>query len=305
MRAGIESVAESPERCETIVVIDHSPALLERALAELSDERGRVRVLGNDGRQGLSGARNTGVLAAEGDYLAFLDDDATARPGWLGALLAPVLDDPAVQVVGGTAKPVWPSTVLPERLLLPEELFWVIGCSHRGLPEQRAEVRNVIGCSMLFRRSAVIAVGGFDLDTGRVGSTPLGCEETELCIRLTTASPGSKTVLEPSATVDHMVTAGRVTWRYLRQRSYREGVSKAIVARRHGANLALSTERSYLRTAIPSAMWRELRAIGRGGARRSAAIVIAVMFWGLGYVRAGFAGRGGPIVADPRFTGAL
>lgn len=285
------------------MVIDHSPTLFERARAELSDELGRVLVLSNDGKQGLSGARNTGVLAAAGEYLAFLDDDATAREGWLTALLAPVRDDPSVRVVGGTAVPVWPALARPASRLLPAELLWVVGCSHRGLPTTRAEVRNVIGCSMLFERAAVIAAGGFDLETGRVGSTPLGCEETELCIRLRTQSPGSRIVLEPSAVVDHMVTAGRVTWRYLRQRSYREGVSKAIVARRHGANLALSTERSYLRTTIPRALVRELKSLGRGGAARALALVTSVVFAGLGYARGRIAGRGGPVIADPRFGG--
>ena len=66
-----------------------------------------VRVLPNAHRQGLSGARNTAVAAASGDVVVFLDDDAAARPGWLGALLAPYAD-PDVVAVGGVAHPRLP-----------------------------------------------------------------------------------------------------------------------------------------------------------------------------------------------------
>jgi glycosyltransferase involved in cell wall biosynthesis len=37
---------------------------------------------------GIASARNAGVAAARGPWIAFLDDDETAAPGWLAALLA-------------------------------------------------------------------------------------------------------------------------------------------------------------------------------------------------------------------------
>src|SRR5436309_12820458 len=69
---------------EIIVVIDHNPDLLARAQAELRE----VVILANAGQPGLSGARNSGIAAARGDVIAFLDDDAIASPEWIEHLIA-------------------------------------------------------------------------------------------------------------------------------------------------------------------------------------------------------------------------
>ena len=119
-------------------------------------------MVANTGTRGLSGARNTGVDAASGDIVAFLDDDAAAADGWLAALTAPFAD-PHVVGTGGGAEPVW---TLPRPGWFPDEFGWVVGCSYRGLPVTRAPVRNPIGCNMAFRRAALLEVGGFRDEVG-------------------------------------------------------------------------------------------------------------------------------------------
>ena len=52
---------------EIFVVIDHNPALLARSAAAFPD----VRVIANTGPSGLSGARNSGIAAASGEFIAF------------------------------------------------------------------------------------------------------------------------------------------------------------------------------------------------------------------------------------------
>ncbi len=284
--AAVESVRAQDVAAEVIVVVDHNPALLARARRALPRH---VRVLRNAGRRGLSGGRNTAVSAASGEVVVFLDDDAAARPGWLRALLTPYAD-PDVVAVGGVAYPRWPrrrpGTLPASGSDASGELDWIVGCTYAGQSSGRAEVRNLMGCSMSVRREAFAHVGGFAEDLGRVGRTPLGCEETEFCIRLRQAyrrmGQAARIVLEPAAKVDHRVSPDRTGWAYLRRRSWSEGLSKATVARRVGTDAALSTERTYVTRILPRAVIRELSA---GRPASAAAIVTALLCTIAGFAR--------------------
>jgi glucosyl-dolichyl phosphate glucuronosyltransferase len=261
---------------QIIVVIDHNEALLERALTTFTD----AVVVPNAGKPGLSGARNTGVALATGDVVAFLDDDARARPDWLARLLDSY-GDPAVQGVGGAALPRWPASGRPR--WFPPEFDWVVGCSYTGLPTGRAEVRNPIGAGMSIRRSAFEQVGGFSDGLGRIGSIPLGCEETEFGIRLRRDVPAAVVLYEPAAVVEHRVTPVRATWRYFRRRCFAEGLSKAVVARRVGKESALAAEKVYVTRALPHAIRRDLRSPARWS--RVGTIVLGVALTAAGYAR--------------------
>lgn len=274
MIASIASAVRQPEATEVIVVIDHEPELLRRTRRAWNG----LTVVPNRFRQGLSGARNTGLALAVGEVVAFLDDDAVADGEWLRQLITPFQREEVV-AVGGRALPVWPERRAPA--VLPAELWWIVGCSYRGLPESRAEVRNVMGCTMALRRDPLLAIGGFNTDTGRVGAHPLGAEETEVCIRLRGANSDSRVVYEPASIVRHTVTRDRTTMRYLRRRSFFEGVSKAALSKSLGANDALSTERSYTLKVLPGAALRELRRLNIAG---SAGIVLSLGAAGIGYL---------------------
>lgn len=262
---------------EVILVIDHNNELQE-AVQGLGP-----KVIPNVGTKGLSGARNTGTELAPGEVVAYLDDDATAEPTWLEHLAAPFVD-PEVVAVGGWAVPNW-DTAKPD--WFPDEYLWVVGCSHRGLPTERAPVRNVIGCNMAFRRAPVLAAGGFDEGLGRTADRPLGCEETELCIRLTQAEPSARILLEPAARIHHRVPAARTTWRYFVDRCRAEGNSKAYVVGLVGSDDGLSSERSYVTSVLPKATLRGLRRVPRrpgAGLGEVAAVVGGLGVTGLGYV---------------------
>jgi GT2 family glycosyltransferase len=265
---------------ETILVVDHNDTLLARARDELTD----VRVLDNSRSGGASGARNTGIAEAKGSIVAFVDDDARPEPDWIEQLLA-AYDDPSVMAVGGVAVPVWP-TRRPDHL--PPELDWVVGCTYRGQPVERSEVRNLWGCNMSVRREAFDLVGTFDEEIGRIGLIPLGCEETELCIRLGQQVPGARVVFEPRARVHHRVTPARTTWSYLRNRSTAEGVSKAAIGALVGAEDAVSVETDYARRVLPRGFLRELGRGVRGdvaGFKGAAGIVTCLWLTGVGYLR--------------------
>ena len=171
IRAALDSISrQTVPPWQVIVVVDHNPALYDLLAAEYPDHE----VISNKFERGLSGARNTGIEQAAGDVVVFLDDDARAQPQWLETLLASY-HDASVLGVGGVVLPDWSSPGRPA--WLPEEFLWVVGCSYRGQPEVRAEVRNPIGANMSFRRSAFERAGFFNSWVGRtaLSSRPLGC----------------------------------------------------------------------------------------------------------------------------------
>ncbi|WP_310112478.1 glycosyltransferase family 2 protein [Pseudarthrobacter oxydans] len=265
---------------EVFVVVDHNEELFEQLSRTVDD----VTVVRNTGPRGLSGARNTGVGLAGSDVVAFLDDDAEAAPDWLERLIT-LYDDPEVLAVGGRVEPVWEAG---RPGYFAEELDWIVGCSHRGLPRVATEVRNVIGANMSFRLDVIRTVGGFNLTLGRRGSIPLGCEETEICIRSKMGAPGCRIVYEPAALVRHHVPASRGTVRYMLSRSWSEGISKAQVSHIVGHKRALGPERRYVRRILPRAIFAGLRDWSRGdpaGLGRAAAVVAVVAFTSAGYFR--------------------
>lgn len=78
---------------EFLLVDDHSkdetPVILERAADRLS-EVAQVRYLRHEDNGGLATARNTGLDAAQGEYLTFLDGDDWLAPGYLTELVSAI-----------------------------------------------------------------------------------------------------------------------------------------------------------------------------------------------------------------------
>ena len=273
---------QSPPPAETVLVVDHNDALLTRARTELLPAHPGLRIVANARENGLSGARNTAIELCTSEVLAFLDDDATPDARWLAELVAPFAD-PAVIAVGGRAEPRWPDT---RPTWFPTEFDWVVGCSYRGLPTATSPVRNVIGCSMAFRAEAFTRVGSFVEGIGRVGTLPLGCEETELCIRLGQDDPKAVIVYAPDSLVSHRVSEDRTRLRYFVSRCWSEGLSKAQIAALVGNADSTSSERSYAVKTLPLGVLRGVGDLARldfTGLGRAAAIVV-----GLAVTTAGF-----------------
>lgn len=278
--ASVASALREQPSGGVVLVIDHNDALLQRAAeAQLG-----VTLIASAGPPGLSGARNTGVAATSADIVAFLDDDAQARPGWLAALLAPYRD-PDVVATGGRIDPAFDDG---RPTWLPPELDWIVGCTYRGMPEAGGDVRNVIGAGMSVRRSAFDVAGPFDTGVGRGRSLPVGGEETAFCIRARRLISGARVVYAPDAVVTHRVPAGRAALRYAFTRAWAEGLTKARVSALEGAGAGLATERAYVASTLPAAVLRGIRETvaqrDPAGLARSA-VVVGV----LGVTGAGFA----------------
>lgn len=282
--AAIDSLREQTQPPdEIVVVIDHNPDLLARLRHVMPD----VLTVPSDQRRGLSGARNTAVARATSDIVAFLDDDATAAKDWVARIVA-AFTGPDVAGVGGAIVPVWATGRRPR--WFPREFDWVVGCSYTGLPDRAATVRNLIGCNMAFRRDVFTAIGGFRDGMGRIGSAPLGCEETELCIRARQRLPAAVFRYDPRIAVAHHVAADRATWRYFVRRCHAEGRSKSQIVDAVGRDQGLASERRYVLRVLPLGVLRALgdAAAGRhaGALARAAAIVAGLVATALGYAHA-------------------
>jgi glucosyl-dolichyl phosphate glucuronosyltransferase len=279
--AAVDSVhAQSLPGAEVLLVVDHNPALHRRAADALPD----VLVLENEQARGLSGARNTGASRAKGDIVAFLDDDAAADEDWL-KFLVDSYENPQVIGVGGLTVPRWQKA---RPAWLPEEFYWVMGCNYKGMPPAGTPVRNLIGANMSFRREAFELVPeGFPIGIGRESSgRPLGCEETEFCIKLGRRAPESVLVMDHRAVVSHFVSDTRCGFSYFRSRCFAEGISKARITASVG-NDGVSAERSYATRALPLGVLRGITAPFRGdaaGVARAGAIVAGFSVTAAGYL---------------------
>lgn len=112
-----------------------------------------VRLIATPNR-GLSNARNTGLQAANGEIVAYLDSDAYPDPDWLKYLAAAFLDSNYVGIGG--------PNLAPPGLGALAECFDNApgGPAHVLLTDREAE--HIPGCNMAFRRDNLLAVGGFD-----------------------------------------------------------------------------------------------------------------------------------------------
>jgi GT2 family glycosyltransferase len=233
---------------DVLVVVDSNPALLDRLKSELPAS---VRLLASTGR-GVSAARNTGIAAAGGDLVAFIDDDAVADRDWLREIARPFAD-PGVMAVGGRIVPRWEE---PNRRL-PDELLWVVGSTYAGHPVTAQPVSRPIACNMAARRAALLEVGGFPVEFGPSGPSPKSHSNEEIALALALRGRYGEECIwyTPAALVHHFVPADRSTWGYLWHRCLAEGVSKADVRLRWGTR-AMGFDRSYARRTLLPAIGR-------------------------------------------------
>jgi glucosyl-dolichyl phosphate glucuronosyltransferase len=278
--ATIESLAcQTSPAHEVIVSVDRNPHLA----ATLSRELPGVIVVGNVHHTGAGGARNSGAFAASGELVAFIDDDALAAVDWIAQIEQTMADSRAIGV-GGLIEPLWLDQ--PPKWF-PTEFGWVIGCSHRGLPETRTAVRNVWAGNMAMRLDLFRAIGGFRADFGKQAdrSEP---EETDLCIRAGRQWPELMWVYDPSVRVLHRVPRARGRVRYFLRRCLYEGRGKAALAAHVGARDALTEEKVYVRHVLPRGMIDGARELVSGGdlygLMRTSAIVAGCVTAMVGYV---------------------
>src|SRR5919201_5934053 len=90
VRACLAHLTELTARPDEVVVVDASGD--DRTAAVVNDFPAVVRIPFAGGAGHLTRSRNVGLLHVSGDVIAFIDDDAYVRDGWLTAMLAAFAD---------------------------------------------------------------------------------------------------------------------------------------------------------------------------------------------------------------------
>ena len=189
-----------------VVVVENVPTEdVVRTLVEARQGGRRYRYVAEP-RSGLSWARNTGIAAASGEIIAFLDDDDEPDNHWLAGLVRGFARNTDIGCVTGL--------VVPARLDTPaQELFEQLGGHSQGRGFESATFSRHgpqnplyplppfgVGANMAFRREVLSCIGGFDVALG--AGTPSRAGAETLAFTLTLLA-GYCIAYEPAALMRH------------------------------------------------------------------------------------------------------
>ena len=173
----------------------------------------------------ISIARNACLEEATGDFVAFIDDDETAPPDWLGQLLRVARHGPFDAVFG-------PSIARYK----PGDPAWIVARDyHSNIPLARDGIVETGHTSNALIRRKAPAFGDlcFDISKGLSGG-----EDTDYFFRAHRA--GASMGIAPAAMVFEPVEPSRLTWEWLSKRKFRAGQSYGYHAREDGGRLAMA-----------------------------------------------------------------
>lgn len=173
--------------------------------------------------QGLSAARNAGILAAKSPLIAFLDDDALPVRTWIRTIVETLESRPGVMAMGGKVSPIFESK-RPDWLIKPFEFPYTIMDLGNRVREYPSKY-HPCGANMAMR-SEVFNVSLFPLELGRKGDSLLSGEETWLFGKI--RKEGQSVLYHPQMAVDHFVPASRLTESWIMKRYYSQGISNAL-----------------------------------------------------------------------------
>jgi len=196
LRACLQSVGrQAGVEFETIVVDNGSCD----GSAEMAEKEFGARVIRNAENLGFCAANNQGIAAARGEFVALLNNDAEAEPGWLAGLHRAATRAPDVGMAASKVL-VWEE---PRRIDKVGHLIYPdgqnrgrgSGTQDTGQFDREEEVLWPDGCAALYRKKMLDEIGGFDEDFFAYG------DDAELGLRARIA--GWKCIYMPEAVVRH------------------------------------------------------------------------------------------------------
>ena len=245
----------NPESYEIVVVdnasTDETPDVL-RVFKEKYPEHNMVLVF--EPRQGAAYARNTGLEHARGKYMACLDDDAQASPGWLEhAVELFETVEPTPICVGG---PIFPFYVAPKPAWFKDE-YEIKTYGSEPLFLRRG--KTFTGPNMVWNTEIARRLGGFPINLGPKGDYYRMGEETALFASAWRSLAEPSMYYSPKLSVRHLVTpyqmtvAYRLKWEFVFGQSFQ----KIYGAQSLGGRLLFLVKLAWAIVKVGSlALWR-------------------------------------------------
>lgn len=275
LKEAVESLLnQSYGDLEIILVIDEDEELYRAAKEEFD-----AKIVFNKERIGLPASRNRGIEVAEGDIIAFFDDDAVADRNWLTELVRMYKERDAI-AAGGKILPRW---VGSKPKYFPEEFYWLVGATHKGFPENITEVRNTFTSNLSFRADILAELGGFKSELKARSGIPMQSEETEICERMRIKF-GRGVMYNPNAIVYHKVFPEKLKLGYLLKRNFWQGYSKAIMEKSIGR---IEEEKSFLKYILVNRSLYRLKKSAMGSVENLGKLMMIWLFTfcvGAGYI---------------------
>lgn len=211
-----------------VLVVDNNIRPVHSGLR--ADKRSWQLSVIHEPRNGLQHARNAGVSASRGAFIAFLDDDGVPASTWIEALVAGMERYDAT-AGGGTVRlkllgpsPAWLGN--EERALLSELRY-----QDRDIP-RLPDDHYIAGANLCIRRKAFEELGLFDPAFDRTASSLRSSGELEYTRRL--QEHGRTVSFIAPACVEHQIDVSRLSERYFYARAYWQGRSDALLETKWG-----------------------------------------------------------------------
>jgi GT2 family glycosyltransferase len=193
-----------------IIIVDNAPGdLSTRQVVDQWCERDPRFRYEREDRPGLSHARNRGLAAAGGTYVAYTDDDVSVDPHWLHGIVKGFRRRPDVRCVTGLVGTADISNEA-EAYFDARNASWSARCAPQLFDLRPSSGPNALypysagvfgtGASFAFDRTALAGLGGFDTALG-AGTATRGGEDLDIFVRVLRA--GGAIAYEPSALVWH------------------------------------------------------------------------------------------------------
>jgi glycosyltransferase involved in cell wall biosynthesis len=206
-----------------ILVVDNNSTDNTKDVVEKCNSTGKEIKYIFESEVGLHNARHTGAKFAQGEILAYADDDVICDPKWLKSLFKHYANR-TIGCVGGKILPKW-QTQPPAWL---SQFEWALSLSDAGNECLTLYEPKLIGCNMSIRRSLLYEVGGFHPDAMGDPRLIWYRGDGEVGLQVKVLETDQRIVYEPAAVVWHVIPAERMTITSIKRRHFIEGISSSF-----------------------------------------------------------------------------